>query len=405
MPQDSYQRLQDRRDRKRRNRIVGSAVLALVIAAGGATGAVFAFRGTGALQKPGSSNTPSATAPASPSPSVSPGPTTGSPGSFPPQPSGPIQFVDAGHGWWVDQNGSILATTDGGKTSSPQYSGSKITTVQFVDSEHGWGSGESGLVRTVDGGANWETLNGPGLSVVQFVDPNNGFGISPSAGTGRLLRSDDGGSSWRDVATPGPVESECFIDTTTGWVAAGTSAFRTTDGGANWSESKLGVPEGEPWTATVGCATESDAWLLLTDGGAAGHVAHVLFHTGDGTTWQPVLQESGTNPLGQRADVFESPDPYPGQMAVTGPNGLAFVGWCPACGNSVDLFRTEDGGKLLAQLELAAPDHGGTPQGVSFVDPNHGFVLLSVRTDKGDEAAVVAISGEEITVWSNKTVP
>ena len=42
MPDDSYRRLEQRRDRKRRNRMITSGVLALVVAAAGGTGAVLA---------------------------------------------------------------------------------------------------------------------------------------------------------------------------------------------------------------------------------------------------------------------------------------------------------------------------------------------------------------------------
>jgi photosystem II stability/assembly factor-like uncharacterized protein len=420
MGDDSYQRLQARRDRKRRNRLIGSAILALAIAAAGGTGAVFAFRGTETAGRPGSPTT------VVPTPSVGSGPITSYLGPnrrVPPQPSGPIQFVDAEHGWWIDQTGAIVATSDGGKTSSVQYSrgtcvehcqDSKIGSLQFVNVDHGWAITADGhlLLQTADGGITWSYLgaDAPRFRSIQFETPEVGWAVEQgSAGPdspGKVLKTTDGGQTWQSLAMPALADSACFLaDNATGWFGSGSTIYRTQDGGANWDPVNLDVPTGEPWTATVSCAGESDAWVLLTDGGAAGHQAHVLFHTTDGTLWRPVLQEAGTSPVGQRDDVFASPDPYPGQMTVTGPNSLAFVGWCPACGNSVDLFRTDDAGTVLGRLELAAPDHGGTPQGVSFVDPNHGFVLLSVRTDKGDEAAVIAISGEEITVWSQKTVP
>jgi photosystem II stability/assembly factor-like uncharacterized protein len=214
-----------------------------------------------------------------------------------------------------------------------------------------------------------------------------------------LVKTTDGGETWQAMDTGTHPDSICFPDANTGWAASGRTILRTADGGQTWSTTTLDLTDNEePWAAAVACASESEAWVLLTDGGAAGHLAYVVFHTSDATTWHPVAQEAGTSPVGQRDDVYASQDPYPGQITPLGPNGAAFVTWCPACGNSVSLIKTTDSGKVSATLELAAPDKGGEPQGVSFSDPDHGWVLLTVRTDSSPQAAVVRIVGSEVTV-------
>ena len=145
--------------------------------------------------------------------------------------------------------------------------------------------------------------------------------------------------------------------------------------------------------------------MLYLQGPAAGTSYHVVFHTSDGVTWKPVLQNGGLDPGNPRPGVYASNESYPGPLTVTGPNSLAFVGWCPNCGNSVDLLRTSDGGKTWDRIQVAAPDKGGEPQGASFVDADHGWILLTVRTDKGPAPAVAKVIGSTVTISSQQTVP
>jgi photosystem II stability/assembly factor-like uncharacterized protein len=389
MPNDSYHRLHQRRDRKRRNRMIASGVLGLVIAAGGGLGAALAFRNTGGERRPAAQVTPSVTPSSSPSSTPSPG-TTAPPQLFPSQPSSPIQAVGTNDVWYVGVNGEIVHQAGGGDPAVFE-TGFKVGAVQFIDTDHGWALAPDQLLRTTDG-KTWAQAGEPDqpLRSVQFVTPDIGWGIAgqPNPGgadlPGILVRSDDGGMTWQEaVPTPEHPESICFVSDSIGWSAKGRSVFSTSDGGQTWSSVTLDLTDNEePWSATLGCANESEAWVLLRDGGAAGHLAHVLFHTADaGATWTPVLQEAGTMPLGQGSDVYASDDPYPGPMSVTGaePGGLALVTWCPACGNIVWLQRTGDGGKTWERHFVVSGSEGGVPEGVSFIDPDHGWLLLTVK--------------------------
>ena len=405
MGNDSFDRLGRRRDRKRRNRMIVSGVLALFIAGAGATGAVLAFRGTGAAPRPASTSTPSPETSTSPSPTGQTSVTQ--PRLAPPSPSGPIQAAGDGDYWYVGPNGEIIAKLGDGPEQG-QYSGPlKVTALQFVDEQHGWALAEQGRLRSADAAAHWTAAGEPADPVrsLQFLTSDLGWGISgpPNTGgeelPGKLVRSDDGGMTWSEVTpTPEHPSSICFVDGEAGWFATGTRVFRTLDGGQSWDATGLDVPAGEPWTATVGCSSKSEAWVLLTDGGAAGHVAYVVFRTSDGTTWKPVLQEAGTSPVGSQEGAYASMDPYPGTFTVTGPNTAAFVTWCPPCGNSVSLLRTDDSGKVLGRLDVAAPDKGGEPLGVTFTDPNHGWILLMVQTNEGPGVAVAKIEGSSVVV-------
>src|SRR5436190_8154130 len=112
MSGDSFQDLERRRDRKRRNRRLASGVVALLIAAAGVGGGLYAFRPTRSA-----SPADSPTASAGPT-TLGPGPTPTSPSPAPPVaqavsvPSGPIQFIDLQHGWAVF-DGQVESTSDG----------------------------------------------------------------------------------------------------------------------------------------------------------------------------------------------------------------------------------------------------------------------------------------------------
>ena len=61
----------------------------------------------------------------------------------------------------MGDNGSILATTNGGATWAPQAStsGTTLRSVAFSDATHGWAAGDDGtggvILATTNGGSSW----------------------------------------------------------------------------------------------------------------------------------------------------------------------------------------------------------------------------------------------------------
>ena len=362
MPHGSMEELERRRDRKRRNRRIASGIVALVIAAAGIGAGLYALRPAGNGK-----------------PVVTPTPTVAPPSAHGLlAPSGPIQFVSPEKGWAVRPNGQIVATVDGGKTWMVQHKGTMaIIGVQFIDDMHGWALAEKGVLRTMDGGGSWEPVSDQAFTTVQFVNSLTGWGIRSESYTPaprQLVKTEDGGRTW--TAEGLAADSLCALDDKVLWAAGagegGIMFARSSDGGASWVDTPIPVPQGEPWTATVRCAG-IDAWVLVQDGGAAGHLPYALYHTAEGGPDAiPVLQEAGTRPLGNVKGVVDAQDPYPGPFVAFNGVDALFVGWCPACGNSVALYGAGPG--WTPPVEVV--DQGWTPSGISFADRDHGWILL-----------------------------
>jgi photosystem II stability/assembly factor-like uncharacterized protein len=403
--------LERRRNRKRRNGQIVAGIVALLIAAAGVGGGLYAFRSS-AARKPIVGHTPTPSPTTSLRPSPTPSPVPGTQVAAASRVSGPLQFVDDRQGWAVVE-GHILVTSDGGKTWTPQYMGSEVTGVTFIDPDHGWATSVGGLLRTVDGGGHWSSVGQSGVSFaeIQFQDAQVGWGIredlgkdSPFAGT--LVGTSDGGQTW--VARGYQADSICFSSDgriRNVWAASpgepGVQLIRSQDGGSSWvavTDIPL-EPAEQPWSVTVRC-TGGDAWLMIRDGGAAGHVAYAVFESTNDPAGSLIMQEGGTRPLGHREGVYESEDPYPGPFTVVSPGAATFLNWCPACGGSLaSVSITITAGQPAAvtdRFPVVTGNVNGEPIGVSFLPPvngegvhPHGWALLKVSGDSGPRTVIL----------------
>jgi photosystem II stability/assembly factor-like uncharacterized protein len=413
LPDGTFEAVSKRRDRRRRNRQVGAVLVAVLVAAGGSFGLLRAFGGPEEpvgqpTVSPSGGPPPSATGSSPGEPSPSPSVTEPPEGALAPAVSGPIQFLDAVHGWAVGLNGEILVTDDGARTWFGQYGGpAKATAVDFIDLSHGWATTDLGLMRTVDAGVHWVKIGEGDLSSVVFLTVDSGWGIERvpqyPENLGRLVQTNDGGATWTEQGQE--VSSVCFVDEQTGWAAgpseAGASAYRTNDGGGSWTEIPVPLPGGDQgWVATIRC-TETGAWMLVTGGGAAGHTAFVVFRV-DPSGATAVLQEAGTHPIGVGLEIPEAVNPQPGPLVAFDAMSAAVVTSCPPCGGdsaSVSFESTSDGGATWDHSTVLGSDPPAEPMGISLIDPSHGWVLLSMQGDKGPEWHVLATT-DGGQIWS-----
>jgi photosystem II stability/assembly factor-like uncharacterized protein len=120
-----------------------------------------------------------------------------------------ICFADRDRGWVVGLTGEIFYTENGGRTAADWHApnsnpaiGTSLWKVYFLsDGLHGWAVGDSGvIVRTVDGGKNWQLSNYTGgLSLRSVYFLNASVGVASATSSNRVLHSNDGGVNWTPV--------------------------------------------------------------------------------------------------------------------------------------------------------------------------------------------------------------
>ena len=208
-------------------------------------------------------------------------------------------FVDRENGWAVGIKGTIIHSTDGGKTWSAQSSGTEknLVSVTFPDLRNGWVVGEFGtILHTEDGGASWEaqtceeiqTNNDmfsydwrpmPALYAVRFPNQNTGLVIGAD---GIILKTDDGGKRWRKVQSH--TEVPLYAIETIGnrfWVVGSRGTYLAShDAGETW-QVKDGLIKCRFWLKDVSFSDENNGWIV----GAMGTLART---TDGGESWKLV---------------------------------------------------------------------------------------------------------------------
>jgi len=154
-----------------------------------------------------------------------------------------LSFPDYNTGYVVGIFGySIQKTTNGGTNwfLISQFPGFSFWDVNFINVNTGVAVGEGVILRTMNGGNNWDTLKRPDntawnelYSNVQFNNSNNGW-IVGSAGD--ILKSTNSGINWTSnrLGSVSNFSDIQFLDVNTGLIA-GWSLLRTTNSGINWN--------------------------------------------------------------------------------------------------------------------------------------------------------------------------
>lgn len=302
-----------------------------------------------------------------------------------------LHFVDAMHGWLVDE-AYLLRTEDGGHTWYNVWPGELGlgygVSSFFLDANQAWilmpgDEGRSGtLYHTADGGLTWQSYPAPFAQAdFQFLDANRAFAlVDLGAGAGSmavaLYRSQDGGQTWTRVFTNDPNLADAndslplsgikfgfaFRDDQTGWVSGTIYAdgevylYKTTDGGQTWSQQTLDLP---PAFANAQVVVDAPVFFdaehgLLPVSLVTASPAQVIYRTADGgETWQAGF------PLNVSASVDLAP-----------PN-LAFM-W----DGGDKLYVSEDGGEIWTSTATNV-NLAGDLVFFEFSDAAHGWAVTS----------------------------
>jgi photosystem II stability/assembly factor-like uncharacterized protein len=246
-----------------------------------------------------------------------------------------VYFTNQNKGWIVGSRGTFLMTSDGGKNWKQygRFTEDNILDVYFSDEQNGWllcersvynlaGQSPSYVLKTSDGGVNWEKLNftesGGRLARIFFDKKGYGFAVGESGafyamqddkkswkktvlpvrylmlggnftddlhgtlvgGGGTILFTEDGGVNWSPATLAGDARTKFssvfFINQKTGW-AAGTQGkiYATINGGKYWREQNSKVK-----------ANLTDIVFLNTaEGFAIGEEGRILHTTTAGNVW------------------------------------------------------------------------------------------------------------------------
>jgi photosystem II stability/assembly factor-like uncharacterized protein len=248
---------------------------------------------------------------------------------------------------------------------SPTGSTARLRGLSVVSSSVVWASGSGGTVlRTVNGGATWQSVGPPGTETLQFRDIeafDASHAVILSIGNGgdsRVYVTSNGGQSWTLAFVNDDPNAfyDCmaFFDRHRGLALSDPvqGRFRilaTSNGGQSWRVLDTTMPPALPgefaFAASGQCITTAggrDAFF-----GTGGDVVARVFHSGDrGQTWQV-----STTPIrsGPSAGIFA--------LAFRDPrHGLASGGDFAAPTASPDALALTDDGGATWQLVADAPN-------------------------------------------------
>ncbi len=271
-----------------------------------------------------------------------------------------VQFLNANIGW-AGGGFVLLKSVDGGtnwnqQTTPPNYN---IQSMHFISEQKGWlVGGLNQIVFTTDGGTNWNShiLNLPFVFYsVFFINENVGWIAGDG---GKILKTTNGGTNWTEQTSnlTKALKVIYFMNENLGWVGGGSDYARTTDGGATWTKINAfsELRDIQFIDANNGYATSTTGANNL-----------VLKTTDSGLTWQdgPPL----TVGVGYRYSIH-----------FTDLNTGYAVGYSFLMIGSPGIQKTTDGGASWVTQTLNPDLLGGTFMSVQFIDANTGWAVGSL---------------------------
>jgi hypothetical protein len=304
-----------------------------------------------------------------------------------------VFFTDANNGVVVGDGGTILRTTNGGRTWTSQPSGTTnhLYAVFFTDANTGFVAGQAGtILRTTDAGTTWGGLSSgtqAPLWGISFANRTRGIAVGPgfasssldSAGT--KVYTTNAGNTWinRSGGSGGDIlialSAASFADSSRLIVVGYGLILRSSDAGTTWQG--VFVPGQDKTFTAVSFADDSVGTVVgITNNGVGG----VVMRTTDaGNNWS--IQSSGVFPR-LRSVYF------------TDRNTGTAVGHLGA------IMRTTDGGMTWV---IQASGTASILYGVFFTSADTGFAVGAsgaiLRTTNGGTVSV-PIQGEEPLMFS-----
>lgn len=182
-----------------------------------------------------------------------------------------IQMVNENVGYIAGSEGILLKTEDGGDnwTQIPMDVEVELTALCFISENEGWVAGGSGLIlHTTDGGASWEQQQSgvySSISGITFIDSKLGW----ACGNMAILRTTDGGVNWQfseiEPNLFGQFRDIAFTDSQRGWIVGNFGyILHTVDGGETWYRQASGYTENNLYAIYI--LNEANVWVAGDNG-------------------------------------------------------------------------------------------------------------------------------------------
>ncbi len=261
--------------------------------------------------------------------------------------------------WGAGGFGALYISTDGGYNWVKSYSGyiTETNDIQSLNNKDIFVAGGRTILKSVDGGNKWDTINVAAsdsnyfdIRTVIFTDTLKGWiGVDESRGWGAIYRTTDGGLSWSDqLDSVQTIYDIFFIDKKTGWFFSGSNSYRTDDSGKTWN-----LQTGNRTNAQI-----NSIFFTSPDTGYAGGYLGLYKTSDGGNNWSKIN--------------LNMPDPYI--------HGIYFInsqlGWaCGYTGNNGYVVKTTDGGSSWNVYNLPQVSYTVWPQSIYFINTNDGWVV------------------------------
>jgi len=157
-----------------------------------------------------------------------------------------LQMLNDTLGWACGNANSLTKTTDGGQTwqriFTPGYT-SDYWWIDFLDESYGFIAANGKVLRTTDGGNNWEIIQAGDSYPLFSIDVIDSIHIAAAGygGTGytaKNIYSEDGGNTWVTGGMMTTSEVNCikYVSIDTGYVVmSNIGIWKTTNRGQNWT--------------------------------------------------------------------------------------------------------------------------------------------------------------------------
>ena len=137
------------------------------------------------------------------------------------------RFFDRLHGVAVGEAGNILRTIDGGatwQTIQPQGTGQRLWDVEYSGLDTAFLGGDNGVIsRSIDDGATWNSVQSGGAAVTHDFDAIDARHAWSAQDAGEITYTLNGGRQWIRASVQGfdslgKIFAVAFADLSRGWV-------------------------------------------------------------------------------------------------------------------------------------------------------------------------------------------